>query len=114
MLFSSCSSEDSSNGLDGVPSGEIVSVEKRQLTLTGFSDSHKIVKPKNGGPMLFLKLISMGQKNVERMLLKMSSVMLRFMMMEVSILRVQDRVQHRDLVLGNGQIAIKILLLHKM
>jgi hypothetical protein len=38
-VISSCSSEDSSNGLDGVPSGEIVSVEKRQLTLTGFSDS---------------------------------------------------------------------------
>tara|TARA_B100000767_G_C19731721_1_gene522023 strand:+ start:762 stop:1262 length:501 start_codon:yes stop_codon:yes gene_type:complete len=38
-VISSCSSEDSSNGLDDVPSGEIVSVEKRQFTLTGFSDS---------------------------------------------------------------------------
>jgi len=39
-IITSCSSSDGDgNPFDDAPSGEIVSVEKRQLALTGFSDS---------------------------------------------------------------------------
>ena len=41
-IFSSCSKDDdgdeSSNGLDGVPSGEIVAKNLRNITLTGFNE----------------------------------------------------------------------------
>ncbi len=37
-LIFSCSSDEDTGGLEGVPSGEIVSVELRNVTLTGFNE----------------------------------------------------------------------------
>ena len=39
--FSFCSSSDDSESLDNVPNGEIVPIEQREITLTGFSENQQ-------------------------------------------------------------------------